>query len=282
VTLLHAVSPVAGLYALNASRSLRIPILLHMHDAQPPKRARRLAIRWQARRTTRLVCVSEAVRAMVLSLGVRADKTRVLPNAIDASFFGPPPLPAPEVQGPGPHIGLFAQIVPWKGHHVFLQAAAQLVDRLPDAHFYIIGTLSHPDDQPYLDVLTEMVRRPPLAGRVTLTGFQPDVKGWMAAMDAVAHASIAPEAFGLVIAEAMALGKPVVATTVGGPTEIIENGVTGRLGPPNDPAALADALVQVLGDGPMMERAGASARARFTPETFGDNLMALYRDVLCR
>jgi glycosyltransferase involved in cell wall biosynthesis len=280
VRLVHAGSPVAGLYAMRASRSLGLPVLLHVHDAQPPKRARRLAIRWQARRATRLVCVSRCVRAMVVSVGVPSDKTSLLANGIDGAFFGPAPAPIPEVRGRGPHIGLFSPIVPWKGHHVFLEAAARLARSHPDARFYVVGTLVDPDHQRYLDDLMAAAARPPLDGRVSFTGFQPDVTRWMAAMDAVAHTSVAPEAFGLVIAEAMALGKPVVATNVGGPAEIVEDGVTGRLVPPGDPVALADALLAVLGDRAMMAHAAAAARARFTPQAFGDRLMSLYHDAV--
>lgn len=276
VGLLHAVSPVAALYAVRASRRLGLPLLLHTHDAQPPKRFRRWVIQYLSRSVSEFLCVSECVRRMIISLDIPVSRTSVLYNAVSSEFFAPPPIPAAEVIGLGPHIGLFGQIVPWKGQRVFLDAAARLTPKHPDAHFHIVGALAHEDDRPYEDDLRQMVERPPLSGHATLDGYQPDARAWMAAMDVVVHASTEMEAFGLVIAEAMALGKPVVATRVGGPEEIIEDGVTGLLVAPGDAGALAAAITRALNEPEMGIRAAAAVRERFSPERFGLGLAEAY------
>jgi glycosyltransferase involved in cell wall biosynthesis len=285
VSIIHAHGPVAALYCVHAARKYHIPLLMHVHDAQTPRRTLAAVTRYVARSAARLVCVSKAVRETVERMGIPSTRTTVLYNGIDAAFFGTPPIPTPLVSGAGPHIALFASIVPWKGQHIFLEAAEKLADRLPAAHFYVVGGLAHPDDQPYLDRIRAMADAPLLQGRVTLTGPVANVPDWMAAMDVVAHTSVEREAFGLVIAEAMALGKRVVATDNGAPAEIIEDGKTGRLVPPNDPGALAGAIADLVSraaDDPMGVLAARSIRDRFTPERFGSELATLYTEVLNR
>lgn len=276
VRLLHAVSPVAALYAVRASKRLGLPLVLHVHDAQPPKRFRRLAIQYLSRRVSEFVCVSECVRSMVVSLGVPAGKTSVLYNAVNPRFLESPPLPTGEITGSGPHIGLFSQIAPWKGQKVFLEAASKLTSEYPDATFHIIGTLAHQGDHGYLDELRALAGQPPLKGRAILEGYRTDAAEWMVAMDVVVHASTEMEAFGLVIAEAMALGKPVVATRVGGPVEIIEDGVTGILVDPGDPDALAAAIRKALSEPEIGARAAKAVRKRFTPARFLSGLADVY------
>ncbi|HEY3268022.1 MAG TPA: glycosyltransferase family 4 protein [Armatimonadota bacterium] len=278
VRLLHPASPVAGLYATRAATDLHLPVFLHMHDAQTPKRARREAIRWQARRVSRFLCVSGTVQRMVVGLGIPPDQTTVLYNCLDAAYFTEPP-PRMEL-GPGPHIGLFAQVAPWKGQHVFLEAAELLADRIPSARFHLIGALAHQNDQPYLDALQARAERPPLRGRVIIHGYEPDARAWMTSMDVVAHASVEPEAFGLVVAEAMAMGRPVVATRTGGPEEIVDDGRTGLLAPPSDAAAMADALFAALTRPELGAAARESVISRFSPERFAADLSALYAEAL--
>ena len=107
---------------------------------------------------------------------------------------------------------------------------------------------------------------------MTLAGPQPDVAEWMQAMDVVVHASDR-EPFGIVILEAMALGKPVVAGAEGGPREIVSDGVNGLLAPFGDSDALAGAILRYLGDpdlaGAVGQAAGATAAA-FTVRRFAD------------
>ena len=260
-----------------------VPLLAHMHDAQDPKRSFAIVSRLVALASTRFVCVSEAVRRVMVGLGIAEQRTEVLYNGVQLSYLGERPDPAPEVSGPGPHILMCAQIVPWKGQHVFLDAASRIARKHPTARFYVVGTLAHPDDQSYMDQLRATADEGELRGRVVFAGYQSNVPSWMIAADVIVHASTAGEAFGLVIAEAMALGKRVVASDTGGPREIVEDGVTGRLVPPNDAGALAVAIEDLASrppDDPMGARAARSIRERFTPERFGNELASLYARTL--
>jgi glycosyltransferase involved in cell wall biosynthesis len=131
VDAVHAFSLIAALYGLVAARWARVPLLVHVQDAQPPRRLRRAALRLLGRCGTRLVCVSRAVEEMLRAIGVPAEKLVLIYNAVDPSFLDGKPASPPELARDGPHVGLFAHIIPWKGHRVFLDAAALPVCPLP-------------------------------------------------------------------------------------------------------------------------------------------------------
>src|SRR5439155_22908556 len=124
VQFIHGVSLVTGLYALVAGRRARVPFVLHVQDAQPPHWLRRATLRLLGRYATRLICVSRAAQEMVCALGVPAEKLVLVYNAVDPHFVNGGGAAAADVSGTGPHIGLFAHIIPWKGQQVFLDAAA--------------------------------------------------------------------------------------------------------------------------------------------------------------
>jgi glycosyltransferase involved in cell wall biosynthesis len=105
------------------------------------------------------------------------------------------------------------------------------------------------------------VRSAGLAPAVTFAGFQEDVPRWMQAMDIIVHAADR-EPFGIVVVEAMALGKPVVAGAAGGPAEVITPGVDGQLAPYADAAAIARCIGRFIDDTDFAARCGAAARRR--------------------
>ena len=124
------------------------------------------------------------------------------------------------------------------------------------------------------DLRAMVAEDPTLAGRVHFTGHQDDVYAWMDALDIVVHASFG-EPFGLVLVEAMALGKPLVATAAGGPTEIIEHGVSGLLVPPGDSVSLADAIGRILNEPGLASSLSVGARRRadlFTEEAMAEGI----------
>jgi glycosyltransferase involved in cell wall biosynthesis len=282
VDVVHAFSVIAALYALIPAMLAHVPFVVHVQDAQPPRPLRRAALRLLGRRATRLICVSEAVADMLRGIGVQAEKLVVVHNGVEERFLEQKAPRSAGLDGRGPRIGLFAHIIPWKGHEVFLDAAALLVRRFPSARFYLVGGRLAGVSEAYVDSLRARSAAPPLAGRVELTGACSDVVPWMAAMDVIVHTSVAPEAFGLVICEAMALGKPVIATDCGAPRELITDGTTGYLAPPGDVAALARTLERVLEqpDPEVGLRAAAACRLRFSPEAFGARLARAYETVL--
>jgi glycosyltransferase involved in cell wall biosynthesis len=123
------------------------------------------------------------------------------------------------------------------------------------------GTLFGKEPE-YATELHEQAARPPLDGAVTFTGHVPDARPYIAAADIVVHSSINPEPFGLVIAEALAEGKPIVAFDEGGPAEMIESGRSGRLVAPGDVEDLAGAIDELLRRPELRARIAEGARQR--------------------
>jgi glycosyltransferase involved in cell wall biosynthesis len=178
-------------------------------------------------------------------------------------------------------VGIVGRLEHWKGQDVFLRAASQIAPAFPDARFLVVGGTTHGFEGSYPDQVRALAATLGIADRVHFTGQLDDVFGWLDAMDVVVHASHS-EAFGRVVVEAMALGKAVVATNLGGPSEIVEDGRSGLLIPPKDPAAMAAALAALLGCPHRRAALGAQARERafvFTERRSAQSLAAVLREV---
>lgn len=180
-------------------------------------------------------------------------------------------------------VGLVGRISPWKGQHIFIQAAALVHKRFREARFLIIGAALFGEDQ-----YEQEIRRLPgelgIEGIVEFTGFRSDVKRAIAELDLVVHASTQGEPFGQVIIEGMAAGKPVVATDGGGVPEIVEDGHTGILVPMGDAKAMADAICQIIVDPVRAKAMGVQARQRiashFTLQQTARRVEAVYAEML--
>ncbi len=181
--------------------------------------------------------------------------------------FDPAALPAPAemrrrlgLPEHGPLIGMVGRLQRWKGMHVLVEAMVAVRGASPRAQTVIVGG-PHETEPGYPAELEARVRTLRLGSAVRFVGFQSNVAEWMQAMDIVVHASDR-EPFGIVVIEAMALGKPVVAGSAGGPAEIITDGVDGLLTPYGDAQALARAIVRLLDDRAFAATLGAAARHR--------------------
>ncbi|MDX6751200.1 glycosyltransferase family 4 protein [Geminicoccaceae bacterium 1502E] len=284
IDLIHVHHPVTALYARRASRALGIPMILHVHETLPARPLYAAAMRAVVGHAAAVLCVSQAARALAQALGADAARTQVVHNGIDARFLtaGEPFMVPEPLQnaGPGPHVGIFGMLEPRKAQHVLLEAAALLAGRFPTARFWLVGTAALRDKQGYARELARQAAAPPLQGRVRLVGFQADVAPWLAAMDVVVQTSVAYESFGMALAEAMALGRPVVGSRAGGIPEVIGDGLGGSIVPPGDPAALAAALAPLLGSPDLRrelgKKAAAAARRRFAPGMFCDAVARVY------
>lgn len=185
----------------------------------------------------------------------------VVPSAVDTGRFDPEKYPASTeakrqlgFDASRPLVGLVGRVQPWKGAHHFVDAMDLLLKTHPACQGVVVGG-HDPADGNYVSELFARSAALP----VRLAGPQRDVPLWMAAMDIVVHAS-REEPFGLVVAEAMSMGKPVVATQPGGPSEMIEDGANGLLVPHSQPAAIAGALRKFLDDPGLARTCGRAAR----------------------
>jgi glycosyltransferase involved in cell wall biosynthesis len=157
-------------------------------------------------------------------------------------------------------VGVVSRLTRLKGLEHFLEAAAIVRARVPDARFLVVGETS-PMDRDYLRELQAYAVRCGVAGHVTFTGLRSDVPAVLASLTVSVMPSL-NEALSNVVLESMAAGAPTVATRVGGTPEAVVDGVTGILVPPADSAALADAIVHLLSNPELAAHLGCAARAR--------------------
>lgn len=171
-------------------------------------------------------------------------------------------------------IGIVGRLERWKGTHVLIEAMPTILRAHPNAHCVTVGEV-HERDRAYGAYLQRRIQALGLADRVTMAGAQPNPELWMAAMDIVVHASDS-EPFGIVVLEALALGKPLVAGGAGGPTEVITDGVDGLLTPYDDRDALAAAVVRLLDDPAYareLARAGQRKVAEFSSQAYAEKMV---------
>jgi glycosyltransferase involved in cell wall biosynthesis len=180
-------------------------------------------------------------------------------------------------------IGLIGRISPWKGQHIFLQAAARLREQHPKARFEIIGAPLFSEHE-YEAELHRLVRILGIEDIVEFSGFVEDIAARIELLDIVVHASTIPEPFGQVIIEAMASGRPVVATNGGGASEIVNDGVTGTLVPMGDPVKMAEAVAWLIGNPERAVEMGLRGRQRvleqFTIQKTARMVEAVYQEML--
>jgi glycosyltransferase involved in cell wall biosynthesis len=218
---------------------------------------------------------------MVTAAGVPAARITAIGPGLDTSRFHPGVSGAAvreQLGLSGPAVGLVANIRGSKGHRFFLEAAREVLRTYPDVRFLIVG------DGIGFDDVRRRVKDLGLDGRVIMTGFRRDIPEVMAALDVLVLPSIKSEAMSQVIPQALAVGTPVVGTTVGGTPEIVRDGETGRLVPPADSTALARAVLDLLRDPDharaMARRGQADVLARLSMDAAMTRTMSVYADAL--
>jgi glycosyltransferase involved in cell wall biosynthesis len=175
-----------------------------------------------------------------------------------------------------PIFGSVGRLNSWKGFHVLLDAVPAVLERHPSALLVLVGG-PHELELSYADELRDQTARLRLGGNVLFVGQQPNPEMWMQAMDVFVHTS-RNEPFGMVVIEAMALGKPVIASAEGGPTEVITPGTDGVLSPYGDERALAAAILRFLDDGELRQNVADAAKRRaqdFTVQRFAEQFGAV-------
>jgi glycosyltransferase involved in cell wall biosynthesis len=181
-----------------------------------------------------------------------------------------------------PLVGIVGRLQPWKGQETFLRAAALLAREHPGARFLVIGGAILGCEGTYPEDLERLSSELGIRERVHFSGHREDVWDWCDALDIVVHASTG-EPFGLVVVEAMALRKPVVAAADAGPLDIVEDGVSGLLTPPRDAVGLAEAVARLLRNPDFAETLAARAELRardFSIDRMGREFAAVFDGIL--
>jgi glycosyltransferase involved in cell wall biosynthesis len=250
-----------------AARLARCPALWHSGEfLDRPRLVGQALYSLTSALATRIIVSSAAVRARFP--GWSRSRVDVVHNGVDLNRFHPGLDGAavrcelgipPET----PIVGFVGRFIPWKGADHFVRVAARVRAAVPDAHFLIVGSrlAGYADHEANLRAAIHQLG---LAQFTTVLTDRLDVPALMAAMDVFVHCSTRPEPFGIVIVEAMAAAKPVVAVRAGGVPEIISCPDLGLLVPLGDVAASADAVIELLRDRPRAQALGRAARVHVT------------------
>jgi glycosyltransferase involved in cell wall biosynthesis len=279
--LVHA--GIAGKIAASVAGS--IPVVTTRHYASDAKEGTFL-YRVENRLTRRcaaVIAVSEAVRAHLIERGIaRAERIVTILNGVDSRLFDPSLRRSDRASHAGaPRIGTVGRLHPQKGQAVGLRAFASILQRYPGATFEIIGTGG------LRDSLAAQARDLGIAGGVRFLGSVPreELAERMAGWDLAIFPSLW-EGFGIAAAEASAMELPVIASRIEGLAEIVEDGATGLLVPPGDPAALAEAVVRVLSNSGAAREMGRAGRirvaSRYSIPSAADQTRQVYESVLAR
>lgn len=284
VDLIHSNSTTAHIYGARAARLAGVPAIWHCRDmvALGPLG------KWLGRNSARMVAISGAVQACVGRYAVGMDEAICIHNGIDVDLYRQPDSRLEfrdefKLREEQLAVGMAAQMVPWKNHGLFLRAAALTAKEFPSAIFFLAGADLYGDHPGYRSRLEKLADELGLRDVVIFMGFRKDMPRVLAGMDMLVHPA-SHEPFGRALAEAMAAGKPVVAVNSDGPRELIEDGVSGLLVPPDDAETLAIAMRRILKDRALAVRLGDAARLRiendFRVDRMVEKIELLYREVL--
>jgi glycosyltransferase involved in cell wall biosynthesis len=280
IDVLHTHSSVDSWAGGVAGRWARVPVLV---------RTRHISVRVRRPWLNRIYYLPDAVittgehirRELLQTHKIPAERIVSISTGADTGRFhpGPPDLELKKRMGlpiDSPVITLVAVLRAQKRHELVIAAAAEVIKVFPQARFLFVG------DGPGRDRVEQEIKNAQLEAQILMTGYREDIPAILSFTDLGIISSVA-EGIPQFLFQIMAMGKPVIATAVGGIPEIVTSGVNGVLIPPEDPAALAKALVQVLGDPGSARRLGEEGRRlveqEYTVEKMAEKVYRVYQQV---
>ncbi len=279
--LLHAHGYKSDIYAYLALQRRGLPLVSTCHtwlDNDLFERAYGMADRFVLRSFDGVIAVSGEVQRQLTGSGTQAGKVRMVFNGIDLGPFteGATRHRAPERRA-GCTIGVVARLSPEKGHSFLLEAAVRVLAEFPDCRFALFG------EGPERAALEQMADRLGIRASVTFAGRRDDMPAVYASLDIQVFSSL-QEGLPMALLEGMASRLPVVATAVGEIPTVLRHGEAGRIVPPGDIPALADALLRLLRNAgerdALADAAYEQVRANFSATRTAQEYLDVYRKVL--
>lgn len=246
-----------------------VPVVISSVRVAERERGYHLTVdRWTSGLVDVEVCVSEAVRRFTMEeAGIPESKLTVIPNGIDVSEYGTGPSPSG-----APVVTFVGRLHTQKGVDILIRAARTILRDNPKTTFNIVG------EGPEKKALKDLAAREDVSERIRFTGFVADVGNVLAA----SHLLVLPsrwEGMPNAVLEAMACARPVVASNVDGCSEVVDDGKTGLLVPPEDPDALADAVLEILRDPERARNMGQAGRSRAETEFTVSKMVNAYKEL---
>ncbi len=259
-----------------------------------------------------VITTGEEIRQrMIKENGFNADKIFSIPTGIDLERFNPEKV-KPAFQSKNPHTHPFNKVIPpnpplskggwgdlsggqgglmdnfsvgmvgvlrsWKGHRYFIEAVPAILSVIPDSTFYIIG------DGPQFQNIKDMIKNLSLEHKILMLGHRDDIPEILASLDAIVHPSYANEGVPQSILQAMAMGKPVVASDAGAIKEIVIDRETGFLIEPKNPNQLSERIIELYRNPELKIKFGKAGRRlveeNYSMEAMLDKIESLYEKLL--
>jgi glycosyltransferase involved in cell wall biosynthesis len=291
-SVVHANSIRAGLMATLTADHHRPPTIVHMRDRLPTSRISTVSLR-AISRADLLIANSLYTAASLDDAGVTCPR-RVIGNPVDLDRFDPGQVDRAGARAAfrvsdGDYVALvLAQITPWKGQEEAIRAIARVREHHPSVRLLLAGSAkfvskaTRYDNYAYLETLERLVDELRLRDHVRFLGECDDVPSLLRATDTLLVPSW-EEPFGRSMIEAMAMGVPVIATTVGGPAEVITDHLNGLLVPPRNPEAWAATIKRLIESPGRQARLARNGRLRaleYATETHVEELRRVYMHVI--
>ena len=285
VDLVHCADLLAAHHAALAGRLAGIPVLCHIRSRFDAVSRRDCSFLWPVQRFVfvsrntweHFACAVRDSRGMVVYDGID------VPLAADAGKDRESVGREFNIPEQAPILGMLARVAPQKDFATLARAAARILEVEPETRFLIAGDYTGPGNREHYQLVRRELETCGVAGSFIFTGYRQDVSRLLNAID-VFVLSTHKEGLPLVILEAMARAKPVVATAVDGVPEIIEDGETGLLFPHEDHEQLAAHIIGLLRDRQWASRLGEAGlrlvHTRFSTEQFGASMNAVYTALL--
>jgi glycosyltransferase involved in cell wall biosynthesis len=270
----HAIAAVRGI------SGPRPPIVAHVRQEIEPEKVGRYGLG----SVDAVIAISKQVEESVIAGGVSPSAVRTIYSGLEFSDAAPPAQHAALYAAYGLSadavlLGTVAHIFARKGYDIMVRALPAVIREVPTVQYLIVGT----GDAAYERQLKSLAATLGVADHVHFAGFQDEVAPFLSALSLYVHPA-RMEGFGIAVLEALAAGKAVVATRVGGLPEVVEHGRTGLLVGPNDPDELSAAILSLLRDEgrrkEMGERAARVARERFDLRASMGAVERLYRQAV--
>lgn len=283
IEIVHAHHPKAHALGLAASFITGVPVFIYTRRVIfPIRRGVFSQLKYKSKRINKIVAVSEGVKKILVEYGLAPDRIEVIYGGIDLReilprFNGQMVRKEFNIADDESLVALIGNFSYYKGHTFFLEAIPLILRKMPKTKFILVGRDTDAEE------LRDLVDKLNIKQNTILAGFRTDIPEILAAAELTVNASL-QEALAGTIRESLAMGKPVVATLVGGNPEMIKHKETGLLVPPEDAQALADGVITLLADKQLAKEMGLKGHQlveeKFSVENMVNKTEELYAQLL--
>ncbi|MFH0840349.1 MAG: glycosyltransferase [Candidatus Omnitrophota bacterium] len=235
-----------------------------------------------------IVASRDMAEHMMKDFATPYDRIRLIPRGVNLDEFKFLKQDADSGSEKSPRkkdfvIGVISRITPLKGHADLFRAVAMIFRKMPNVKLLVVGDAPHSKPR-YREELEALTRQLGISSVVEFMGQRPDIPEILSKLDVLVLPTRTPEAFGRVIIEAQAVGIPVVATRVGGITDIIRDGENGLLAFPEDPLAIAEAITKLFKDSGLARSIAVRARKdveeKYSLTSMAEKTVKVYEDAI--